>query len=125
MRQPFEVPLLELRTNNDTYVDAVFASLASDFLVMPKGKGFIEYPAFQEAYEHLRQAAKGFAELSPAPVLAAVTEHPLILIVLRTMLGFTPGEWAYITAERTGTVVSQGEARSFDRKIRMAPATPM
>ncbi len=50
---------------------------------------------------------------------------PIALIVLRTMLGFTPPEWAYITSQRTDVQVSQGAIRTIDRKIRMAPDTPL
>ena len=41
------------------------------------------------------------------------------------MLGFTPPEWAYVTTERTQIVVSQGAIRSLDRRIRIAPTTPL
>lgn len=44
---PFEVELPELRANIDQYVDVVFASLESDFLTMPKGQGFVEYPSLK------------------------------------------------------------------------------
>lgn len=40
MPYPFEVSFEEIRTDLDTYVDAVFAALTSEFLVMPKGPGF-------------------------------------------------------------------------------------
>ena len=51
---PFEVGFDEVRADLDTYVDAVFGCLASGFLTMPKGKGFVEFPAFEEGYEALR-----------------------------------------------------------------------
>lgn len=31
---------------------------------------------------------------------------PIALIVLRTMLGFTPPEWAYVTTQRTDVVLA-------------------
>mgnify|MGYP007109730045 CR=1 FL=1 len=37
------------------------------------------------------------------------------------MLGFTPSEWAYMASERTGVEVSEGYARSLDRRIRLRP----
>ena len=46
---------------------------------------------------------------------------PISIVVLRSMLGFTPPEWGYVTTQRTGVTVSQGFARSIDRKVRMAP----
>ncbi len=41
------------------------------------------------------------------------------------MLGFTPPEWGYVTTQRTGVSVTQGFARSLDRKVRMSPETPL
>ena len=41
MQFPFEVGFDELRTDLDAYVDAVFGCLESEFLVMPKGNGFV------------------------------------------------------------------------------------
>jgi hypothetical protein len=45
--------------------------------------------------------------------------------VLRTILGFTPSEWADVTTERTGVGVDQGSARALDRRILVAPTTPL
>jgi hypothetical protein len=41
------------------------------------------------------------------------------------MLGFTPPEWAYVTTQRANVEVTQGAVRSIDRRIRMAPLTPL
>ena len=41
---PFEVGFDEVRSNLDACVDAVFGCLESEFLVMPKGDGFVESP---------------------------------------------------------------------------------
>jgi hypothetical protein len=57
-------------------------------------------------------------------VEAAVSEAPIAFIVFRTILGFTPPEWAYITTEDTGVAVDQGAARLIDRNMRMRPLTP-
>jgi hypothetical protein len=43
------------------------------------------------------------------------------LIVLRAMLGFTPSEWAYLASRQEGIAISQGQARSLDRAIRLNP----
>lgn len=53
-KYPFELPYSEVRANLDTYVDAVFSCLESEFLVMPKGMpitktgsaSIVEYPIF-------------------------------------------------------------------------------
>jgi hypothetical protein len=47
------------------------------------------------------------------------------MIVLRSILGFTPPEWAYVASQRTGVRVDQGAVRTLDRKARLAPDTPL
>jgi len=106
-------------------VDAVFSCLESEFLVMPKGAGFIEYPVFERGYEALKTVTKGFFEFESAAVLSVALHEPISLVVLRTMLGFTPSEWGYVTSQRTGILVTQGFVRSLDRKVRMAPESPI
>jgi hypothetical protein len=46
-------------------------------------------------------------------------------VVLRTILGFTPPEWAWIATDRTGVEVDQNAARSIDRKVRIDPLSAM
>lgn len=121
LRFPFEVEYSEMIQDMEPYVSAVFASLESDFMNMPRGKGFIEFSVFDKGYEELKLATNGFQEMNPDQVMAAVQEVPLILIILRSILGFTPPEWAYITTQRTGIPVSQGFARNLDRNIRLQP----
>jgi hypothetical protein len=45
--------------------------------------------------------------------------------VLRSILGFTPSEWGYLATQRTNVAVTQGFARTLDRKVRIAPAKPL
>ena len=118
---PFEVGFDDLQEDLDTYVDAVFGCLESEFLIMPKGKGFIEFPVFENGYETLKRATVGFRNVTPDAVTPAVFDTPIVLIVLRCMLGFTPPEWAYYASRHTGVEVTQGAARSIDRNIRMDP----
>ncbi|WP_338818379.1 hypothetical protein MTCOM_23030 [Moorella thermoacetica] len=125
MKYPFEASLEELRADLDAYVGVVFSCLESEFMVIPKGRGFIEYPVFARAYEALKQATNGFISLHPDVILEKIQEVPLALIVLRTILGFTPPEWAYITSQRTGIEISQGFSRALDRRIRIAPLKPI
>jgi hypothetical protein len=58
-------------------------------------------------------------------VTTAVYDTPIAFIVLRTILGFTPSEWADVTTERAGVAVDQGAARTLDRKFRVAPVSPL
>jgi hypothetical protein len=122
---PFEVSFAQVEADPDAYVMAIFSSLESEFLVLPKGTGFVEYAVFEMGYEALKQATGAFTNLTPATVHTVVNDIPICLIVLRAMLGFTPPEWAYIATQRTGVMVTQGAVRSLDRKIRMEPLKPL
>lgn len=124
-KYPFEAFFDEILKDSERYVDAVFSCLESEFLIMPKGAGFIEYPVFEQGYEALKTATRGFSELKPDKVLSVTMAEPISIVVLRTMLGFTPPEWGYLTTQRTGVSVSQGFIISLDRKVRMSPETPI
>ncbi len=124
-KYPFEASPDEVANHADQYVDAVFSCLESEFLVMPKGKGFVEYPLFESAYEAVKIATAGFHKLEPDKLLSLVLARPISIVVIRSMLGFTPPEWGYVTARRTGVDVSQGFVRSLDRRVRMFPDTPL
>ena len=122
---PFEVPRDRLEADLDGFVDAIFSTLESEFLVLPRGDGFVTYPVFESAYQALKRGSDGFRDLDPQRVLDVALETPLVLIVLRTMLGFTPPEWAYLASRQSGVTVSQGYARQLDRRIRMDAAKPL
>lgn len=122
---PFEIPYEHVESNLDAYVDEVFSCLQSEFLTLPRGPAFIEYPVFEMGYEALKRDTENFKRLDPDTVLRTVYRVPIALIVLRSMLGFTPPEWAYVASQRTGVPVSQGAIRSMDRRIRMTPDTPL
>lgn len=121
MPQPFEASPEELEQNIDIFVDSVYADLQSSFLVLPKGSAFVEYPRFQEAYERLKQATRNFSDFSPNAVWNAMLGDSLTLLVVRTMLGFTPPEWAELTRTELGVQVDQGAARSLDQRVRLQP----
>jgi hypothetical protein len=125
MPPPFELSFQEVQANIDSCIDEVFAALETGFLTMPKGPGFVEYETFEHGYQELKRATKGFRDLSLSPVMQAVHQTPISLIVLRAMLGFTPSEWAAVACARTDVEVTQGAARSIDRKIRISPNTPL
>lgn len=112
-KYPFEASFDEILKDSERFVDAVFSCLESEFLIMPKGAGFIEYPVFERGYEALKTATRGFSELKPDKVLSVTMAEPISIVVLRTMLGFTPPEWGYLTTQRTGVSVAQGFIRSL------------
>jgi hypothetical protein len=125
MKFPFEATFDEIKVNPDPYISSVFTSLESDFLYIPKGEGFVEYPVFEQGYETLKRATQNFSIISTIEIFNVTIKTPISFIVLRSILGFTPPEWAYITSQRSGLFVSQGFARGIDRKIRINPQTPL
>ena len=122
---PFEVGFDAIRSNPDAHIDAVFASLDSDFLVMPRGAGFIDFATFEGGYEALKRGTASFRAVTPERIEPIVFERPISLIVLRCILGLTPSEWAYEATRLTGIDVSQGAARSIDREIRLQPGVAL
>jgi len=122
---PFEKTAAGLRQDLDECVDAVFASLESEFLVMPKDEGFVEYSVFERAYEELKRGTREFEDCTCQAVLPIVLRAPVAIIVLRAMLGFSPPEWAYVTKQRSAADVSQGFARGLDRQVRLRPLVPL
>jgi hypothetical protein len=125
MKFPFEVSFSEVEANLDEFVTAVFSCLASEFLVMPKGIGFIDYPVFEKGYEALKQATSAFQDITQESTLRVAFDIPISIIVIRTILGFTPPEWAYLATQKTDVQVDQGFARALDRKIRLDPLKPL
>jgi hypothetical protein len=117
-RYPFEATPEQVETNVDYYVDGFIGSLQSFFMVMPRGEGFIDFSRFEQAYHNLREKTTAFEEFSAERVLAAVQEDPLVLVVLRTMLGFSPPEFAYMASMTTNVKVDQSSARRLDKRAR-------
>ena len=66
----------EILADPDSFVTAVFSSLASEFLVLPKGEGFIEYPQFEAGYEALKKVTANFSKLPRPEIINLVTLHP-------------------------------------------------
>jgi hypothetical protein len=125
MKFPFEVTPAEIETNADEFVDAVFSCLTSEFLVMPRGDGFVTFPVFETGYEALKHDTNGFASLDEETVAGTIGRCPIAFVVLRSMLGFTPPEWAYLATQSAKTDIPQGFIRTLDRKIRSCPLTPL
>lgn len=108
----------------DPLVDEVFGELQSSFLEMPRGEGFTDYATFEKGYQALKASTNDFTQVTAASIEAAVVAAPIAFIVFRSILGFTPPEWAYVTTERTDVRVDQGAARTLDRSIRLKPLVP-
>ena len=122
---PFEVSFAEIRADPDAYVDAVFGALHSEFMLMPRGKGFVEFNTFEAGYETLKRATAGFRDVTPETVTRAIFEVPVTLLVLRCILGFTPSEWAAYATGYTGVEITQSAARTIDRAVRINPGAAL
>lgn len=118
---PFEVSFEEVRDNLGPFVETIFDALESDFLIIPRGEGFIDSDAFSQGYAALLDATDGFSLLDPDRLYIAVQREPLALVVLRSILGLTPPEWADIATLASDIKIDQGQVRSLDRAIRRNP----
>jgi hypothetical protein len=118
MARPFELTFDELQNHLDEMVDITFGDLQSQFLILPRGSGFIEYSDFQDAYETLKRQTGAFADFKEESIWAALREDALALVVLRTILGFSPPEWADLARSERGSDISQNAARKLDGDVR-------
>jgi hypothetical protein len=121
----FDADFADPKLDVDPFIDEVFGELKSGFLELPKGQGFVEYAVFENGFQSLKKATNGFDTLDVDALIKCVYTTPIAFTVLRTILGFTPSELADVTTERTGVAVDQNTARALDRKLRMAPTTPL
>lgn len=76
---PFEATAGELAAEPAVFVKAVCKLLESEFLVLPKGDGFIDYPTFDKGYEALKKATSAFTKLEPASVFEVISTMPVSL----------------------------------------------
>jgi len=99
-------------------VSSIFGDLQSQFLVLPKGPNFVEYSEFQAGYEVLKRETGGFENFVDATVWASLRADAMSFLVLRTILGFSPPEWADLARSDFGVDVPQNAARDFDSRSR-------
>lgn len=118
LQRPFEVEIDYLRSHIDEMITATFSDLQSQFLLLPKGGNFVEYGDFQSAYEVLKRHTNAFSQLNTITVWSALRENSLSLIVLRTILGMTPPEWADLARSDREVEITQGFARALDLQCR-------
>ena len=102
-------------------VDVVFSNLQSQFLLMPRGPSFLEYVTFREAYEILRIETSGFSTINPERLWKALRLNSRVLLVIRTILGFSPPEWQELAASESNTEFVSNYARSLEGKIKNNP----
>jgi len=116
--RPFEVTADFLRDHMEEMVASVFADLQSQFLVLPKGPNFVEYPDFQTAYEVLKRETSSFEIFTEATVWAALMADAMSFLIVRSILGFSPPEWADLARSDLGVDVPQNAARDLDSRVR-------
>lgn len=118
---PFEHTLEDIVADIDPFIDGFVNSLTSEFLILPKGSGFLEFKEFDLAYEALKKYTSGFTVLGdPTSMTDFIMQKPLTFIILRTILGLTPPEWAHLTTVETDTNVPQGYIRSLEKSVKEA-----
>lgn len=118
VERPFEVDRHNLRNRLEEFVNITIADLRSEFLILPKGRGFIEYIDFRDAYEVLKRITGSFTTFTPEVVHQAVVQNSRVFSVVRAILGMTPGEWADLARTELRSDVSQNAAREIDRACR-------
>ena len=83
MPRPFEIGPADLQDRIEELVDSTFSDIQSQFLVLPRGDNFVEYPQFQTAYEALRRRTNAFADFTESSVWSALRENSLCFGVIR------------------------------------------
>ncbi|MGY2091096.1 hypothetical protein [Nocardia gipuzkoensis] len=119
--RPYQLSSNELQNNLDDLVQATFDDLTSQFMLLPRGATFLEYPQFREGYEALRQCTDGFKTLTVDRCWDAVRRHAVAGIVLRTIVGVTPPEWQDLAKEETDQEFKNNWARGLDKHMRTNP----
>ena len=114
MPAPFEIANSDLEGQIENLTQYVFEHTVSRFLLMPKGENFTESDRFEHAYEVLHRRTSGFSELTDDAVWDAILEDSLCLVVLRTILGLSPPEWADLAREETGNDINQQHTRTIE-----------
>lgn len=118
MPHPFEIDPADLTAHIEQMVDVTFADIRSQFLLMPRGQNFVEFSSFQEAYEALKQETSAFEHFDDETVWRSLERNALAFVVVRTMLGISPPEWAELAKVERGVDVPQNIARQLDARCR-------
>lgn len=102
---------------------AVLDTLQSHFIEMPRGSAFLERAEFEAGYRVFAEQTRCGSDLSSDALLRAIEREPRAWVVLRSILGFTPGEmfwvvWRETAGSGNGVNVSQTDARELDLAAR-------
>lgn len=119
--RPYELNATELNARLDDMVSATFADISSEFLLLPKGAGFLPYADFRGGFEVLKRQTRFFQTFDLRSVSRAVDENSRVFGVLRSILGMSPPEWAELANAELDVDISQTAARQLDRDCRIDP----
>ncbi|WP_187628370.1 hypothetical protein [Paraburkholderia sp. UCT31] len=117
--RPYELNATELDKHLDAMVSATFADISSEFLILPKGTGFLPYTDFRQAFEVLKRQTRVFEMFDLESVSRAVDENSRVFGVIRSILGMSPPEWAELANAESDIEISQTAARQLDRECRL------
>lgn len=116
--RPYQVSVSELQDHMDDLIQATFDDLTSQFMLLPRGDAFLEYPEFLAGYEALRKCTNGFKSITVETCWDAAHVNAVAAVVLRSIVGVTPPEWQDLAKEETGEEFATGWARAWDKRIK-------
>lgn len=119
--RPYQVAPSDIPAHLGELVQATFDDLTSQFMLLPKGPTFLDYPDFRAGYEALRKHTDGFTALDVDRCWSAVRQNATAGIVLRTIVGVTPPEWQDLAKEETDIALPNNWARTLDKNMRTNP----
>ncbi|TDQ54792.1 hypothetical protein [Actinorugispora endophytica] len=120
--RPYEVAPDDIPSHLGELVQSTFDDLTSQFMLLPRGASFLEYPEFRSGYEALRKHTNGFTVLDVDRCWNAVKQCAIAGIVLRTIVGVTPPEWQDLAKEETDQQFPNNWARGLDKHMKTNPA---
>lgn len=102
---------------------AVLDSLQSFFLTMPRGSSFCERGDFERGFQVFSDATQQGADLSGDALLGAIADDSRAWLVLRSILGMSPGEAGYLAKEAAADegetlLIEQAPMRDLDARAK-------
>lgn len=97
--------------------------LSPEFAFVPQRAEY-ELETFARAYRRVVEGTGGFTEVSVDRIAAVLEAHPETLLVLRTIIGYTPNELSVASREVGGNEaggVSAARVKGLERGSRMPP----
>lgn len=117
--RPYQLTTVDLASNLDDMVVAVFGDLTSQFMLLPRGPAFVTYEDFLRAYEALRHLTDGFREVTVDTCWRALHANAMALSVVRTIVGVSPPEWEDLVREEVPDArFPNNWTRALDGKVK-------